>query len=153
MIPMTTQVRLFGQIVERRAGWSRWAVAAAAYALVVGAVSVAQALPDALGGESAASVRVILGLIGLVAGLVLWLLPRYELLGWRIAVVWALAQIPVIAWNEYGSATHQCFEIAIGISSRSTHNGVVTSASQLGVNLLAFVLLGIYEAQKRRLVG
>jgi hypothetical protein len=93
-------------------------------------------------GRSA--VRVALGLFGVVAGLVLWTQPNREVLGWRLALLWALAQLPVVAWNEHGSATLQLLELPLALSSKTTVNGEVTSASEFGVNLVAVVLAGIY---------
>jgi hypothetical protein len=120
----------------------------AAYVLVVGSASATTYLPDALGGEPAAQVRVALGLLGTVAGLILWTQPAREVLGWRLAMLWALGQIPVFAWNEYGSATLQLLHIPIAFSERMTLNGEVTSYSQFGVNVLGVVLAAICE--KRR---
>jgi hypothetical protein len=147
---ISTQARLFGQIRQRPAAWSRLALAGATYALVVGAASAALALPDAIDGEAAAAVRVVLGLLGTLAGLILWTQPRYELLGWRLATLWALAQIPVIAWNEDGSATRQLLEIPLSVSSRTTVNGEVTSATEYGINLVAIALVAIYVKLQRQ---
>lgn len=142
---MTANPGLVERFQERAASWSRLGIVFAAYALVVGAVSLALYLPDALGGEVSAAIRAILGLLGLAAGVVLWTQPAREVLGWRLALLWALAQIPVIAWDEYGSATLQLLEVPLSVTERTTVNGEVTSYSEYGVNIVGIVLAAIYS--------
>jgi hypothetical protein len=150
---MATTFGVIGRLHERSAPWGRVGTVAAAYALMVGAASLVAYLPDALGGESAAVVRVSLGVIGTLAGLILWLKPARAALGWRLALIWAALQIPVIAWNEYGNATLQLLEIPLKLSQRTTYNGVVTSYSELGINLLACLLAGIYGSKLSEATG
>jgi hypothetical protein len=135
---------LLGRIQARSASWSRLAIVFSTYALVVGAASFALYLPDALDGETPAVVRAALGVLGFSAGVVLWTRPTREVLGWRLALLWALAQIPVIAWSEYGSATLQLIEIPLSFTERTTVNGEVTSYSEFGINIVGIALAAIY---------
>lgn len=141
---MTANPGLVERFQARAASWRRLATIFAAYALLVGAVSLALYLPDALGGEASAVVRAILGVLGLAAGVVLWTQPAREVLGWRLALLWAIAQIPVIAWDEYGSATLQLLEVPLSFTERTTVNGEVTSYSEYGVNIVGIILAAIY---------
>jgi hypothetical protein len=140
---MVSNIGLADRVQGHGVSWGRFGFVVAAYVLVVGAASVTTYLPAALGGEPAALVRVALGLLGTVAGVVLWTQPAREVLGWRLAMLWALGQIPVFAWNEYGSATLQLLHVPLAFSERITANGEVTSYSQFGVNVLAVILAAI----------
>jgi hypothetical protein len=146
---------LFGRINERTSVWSTKAIAAAAYALAIGGLSIAVNAADALDGSAPALGRAALGMVGLAAGVVLWLRKDLEVVGWRLALIWALIQIPIVAWDQDGSVTTQIVRFPLMASSETTVNGVVTAASEFGVNLLAIALAGIYgklqtEAVTRR---
>lgn len=129
---------------ERKSAWSTKAVLAAAYALAIGSLSIAVNAADAADGSAPALGRAALGLVGLAAGVVLWTRKDQEVLGWRLALVWALLQIPVVAWDADGSVTTQIIRFPLMASSEIRVNGVVTSASEFGINLLAVALAGLY---------
>jgi hypothetical protein len=131
---------------QRAATMGRGLSLLGAYAVVVGALSVAINLGAAVGGETPAVGRAILGAWGLAAGLLLWSGRRYGLDGRAAILLWAIAQIPVIAWNTHGGITTQIFTVPASVSSRTTVNGVVTSSWQYGINL-AGVALAIWAAR------
>jgi hypothetical protein len=133
-----------GRFNERTSSWSSKAMAAAAFALVIGGLSVAVNAADAIDGSVPALGRAALGLFGFAAGVVLWMRKDLEVVGWRMALLWAVLQIPVIAWDQDGSVTTQIVRFPLMTSSETTVNGVVTSASEFGVNILAVILAGIY---------
>lgn len=136
------------RLSERGAAWSRAAMLAAAYPLVVGGASVAVNATDAIDGSLPALGRAVLGLIGVAAGIVLWTRKDQEVFGWRLALVWALIQIPIVAWDKDGSITTQLIRFPLMASSETRVNGVVTSSSELGINLVAIFLAGVYARQQ-----
>jgi hypothetical protein len=115
---------------------SRKVIYVAAYAGIVGAASVVMNLGDAGSGEVPALGRVLLGLVGVAAAALLWTKPR---IGWLIALAWAVVQIPYIAWTTDGSPTSQVLYLPLSVTSQNTVNGVVTSYSEFGVNLIGIV--------------
>ena len=129
---------------ERKSAWSTKAAVAAGYALAIGGLSIALNAADAVDGSVPALGRAALGLVGLAAGVVLWTRKDQEVLGWRLALIWALLQVPVIAWDADGSVTTQVLRFPLMASSETRVNGVVTSASEFGINLIAVVLAGVY---------
>ncbi|HEX5163925.1 MAG TPA: hypothetical protein VFV93_00910 [Thermomicrobiales bacterium] len=110
----------------------------AAGAALIGAASFALNIGDGLSGEIPALGRALLGLVGLAGGALLWLRPR---LGWNVALLWAIFQIPFIAWNTDGSVTSQLIDFPLSMSSSTTVNGVVTSYSEFGINLIGVALV------------
>jgi hypothetical protein len=112
----------------------------ATYAVVVGALSVAFNLDEALAGEVPGICRIILGLWGLIGGILVWTGRRLGIDGWQMVLIWAVLQIPFIAWNTQGSPTTQLLEFPLTVSERTTVNGEVTSYSEFGVNLVGVVL-------------
>jgi hypothetical protein len=142
-----------GRINERASAWSTKAMLAAGYALAVGGASIAINAPDAVDGSVPALGRVALGLVGLAAGIVLWTRKDLEVVGWRLALIWALLQIPVIAWDTDGSVTTQVIRFPLMASSETRVNGVVTSASEFGVNVLAIILAGVYSRLQTEVTG
>ncbi|MEX1158449.1 MAG: hypothetical protein WEC79_05915, partial [Thermomicrobiales bacterium] len=109
----------------------------AGYAALVGAASFALNIGDGFGGEAPAMGRALIGLVGVAGGALLWSRPR---LGWNIVLLWAMLQIPFIAWNTDGSVTSQILDFPLSVSSSSSVNGVVTSFSEYGVNLIGVAL-------------
>ena len=105
----------------------REALILAAIAALLGALSVAANLGDALGGSGPALGRAALGVLGVVAGVWLWRQPRR---GWWLALAWALLQIPVYAWTPDGSPTLQVVSFPLAATSQVTENGRVTAYSQ-----------------------
>jgi hypothetical protein len=89
--------------------------------------------------------RVALGLLGVAAGVVFWLQPPR---GWVLYMAWALIQIPVYAWRPEGSPTTQVLSFPLSATSSTDVNGVVTSYSEIGINLVG-VILAIWLAQRR----
>jgi hypothetical protein len=110
----------------------------AAGAALIGAASFALNIGDGLGGEAPAMGRALLGLVGVASGALLWLRPR---IGWNVALLWAVLQVPFIAWNTDGSITSQLIDFPLSMSSSTTVNGVVTSYSEFGINLIGVALV------------
>lgn len=109
----------------------------AAYAALVGAASFVLNAGDAFGGEVPALGRMILGAVGIAGGALLWTRPR---MGFDVVLAWAVLQIPFIAWTTDGSATTQLIDFPLSVSSSTTVNGVVTSFSEYGINLIGVAL-------------
>jgi hypothetical protein len=109
----------------------------ACYAALVGAASFALNVTGGLGGEVPALGRALIGLVGVAGGALLWSRPR---IGWLVVLAWAVVQIPFIAWNTEGSVTTQLIDFPLSVSSSTTVNGVVTSFSEYGINLVGVVL-------------
>lgn len=110
----------------------------AAYALVAGAASVVMNLGDLAEGEVVAIVRGALGLVGIVAGLLVWTLRSP--FGWQLLAAWALAQVPFIAWSVDGNVTQQMWDILLGFSTSTTVNGEITSSEKYGLNGVGIIL-------------
>ncbi len=109
----------------------------AAYAAFVGAASFALSVGDAFGGEFPALGRMMIGLIGVAGGALLWTRPR---MGFDVVLIWAMLQIPFIAWNTGGSITSQLIDLPLSVSNSTTVNGAVTSFNEFGINLIGVVL-------------
>lgn len=133
------------QISESTVERSSRLMIVAAYAALVGAASFALNIGDGFGGEIPALGRALLGLVGVAGGALLWTRPR---LGWSVILAWAIVQIPFIAWNTGGSITTQLIDFPLSASSSTTLNGVVTSYSEYGINLIG-VALAIVVARWR----
>lgn len=115
---------------------SRKLVYVASFTGLVGAVSFVLNAPGALDGEVPALGRALLGLIGAIAATLLKARPRQ---GWLVALVWAAVQVPFIAWDTAGSPTAQVLYLPLALSSTTSVNGVVTSSSAIGLNLIGLV--------------
>jgi hypothetical protein len=122
----------------------------AACAVVVGAISAAINVSDAIDGQVPAIGRLLLGLWGLGAGLLLWTGRRAGLDGWTAVLIWSIAQLPVIAWNTEGNITKQLIEYPLSASSETTVNGVVTESSEYGINLVGVALVAWASALRER---
>ncbi len=109
---------------------------------VIGTVSVATNLSGALDGGVPSACRAALGAVGVLAGVLLWLRPD---LGWRLGWLWALVQIPIYAWSPDGSPTAQALSIPLSFTSKATMNGVITSYSALGINLVGIILFVVFQ--------
>jgi hypothetical protein len=112
----------------------------ASYALIVGAISVVQDLDGIADGEVPATIRLVLGVVGVAAGLLVWTLRRVGIDGWQVLMVWCVAQVPFIAWSVEGNALRQLWDVLLGVSSEATVNGVVTSSEHYGLNAVGIVL-------------
>lgn len=109
----------------------------AGFAALAGAASFAINVGDGFGGEMPAMGRALIGLVGVAAGALLWTRPR---IGWTIVLAWAMLQIPYIAWNTDGSVTTQLIDFPLSASSSHSVNGVITSYSEYGINLIGVAL-------------
>ena len=103
----------------------------------MGAASTIAYVGPAVGGNVPDLCRALLGVLRLAAALVLWLEPRT---GWLLAQVWAVIQIPVVAWNTDGSPTLQILSLPLAATSQTSVNGQITSYSQIGINLVGVIL-------------
>lgn len=120
----------------------------ATYALVMGAISVVVALGGIADGETVAITRAALGLVGVAAGVLVWTLRRAGIDGWQLLMVWAVAQVPFVAWSVDGNALRQVWDVLLGFSSETTVNGVVTSSEQYGLNAIG-IGLAIWTSRTR----
>ena len=120
----------------------------AGYAVVVGAVSALLGAGGILDGETPAIGRTVIGLLGVTGGALLWTRPQR---GGLICLVWAVLQIPYVVWNLDGSPTTQLIEVPLSASSTTSRNGVITSESAIGINLVG-VALAILAAKVRSLL-
>ena len=135
----TTRQALAAAAARSAARRGREALILAAIAALLGALSVAANLGDALGGSGPALGRAALGVLGVVAGVWLWRQPRRG---------WWLLQIPVYAWTPDGSPTLQVVSFPLAATSQVTENGRVTAYSQVGINLVG-VALALWLLQRR----
>jgi hypothetical protein len=113
----------------------------ATYALVVGAISVVRNLGGIADGEAPATIRLVLGVVGVAAGVLVWTLRRVGIDGWQALMVWSVAQVLFIAWSVEGNALRQLWDVLLGVSSETTVNGVVTSSEHYGLNAVGIVLV------------
>lgn len=120
----------------------------ATWAIVFGGASVMTNLGGIADGEFVAISRAIIGVWGVMAGLLVWTLRSAGIDGWQALMVWAIVQLPVIAWSSAGSPTTQLFDFPLGVTSSTTVNGVQTQFEQYGVNLVA-VALCIWTSKTR----
>jgi len=135
-------------VQQRQAVLGRGLALLAAYAVIIGALSVVINAGPALDGEVPAIIRVLLGLGGMVAGGMLWTGYWAGIDGWMAVMAWSLLQIPVYAWNIDGSPFVQTLEFPISSESTTTVNGEVTSLSEVGINLVG-VFLTIWVVRLR----
>jgi hypothetical protein len=122
----------------------------AAYAVVIGALSVAINAGGAIDGEVPSLVRLALGMWGVGAGWLLWSGQRVGIDGWRAVMIWSLIQIPLYAWNTEGSPFVQVLEFPAAFSSQTTINGEITESTKMGVNLLGIALVAWTSSTRER---
>ena len=103
---------------------------------LIGAVSIISNAPDAMSGSVSAGGRVVVGMLGLAAAVLMRLHPAN---GWLLAMAWALMQIPFYAWSPDGGVTAQALQLPLTITSSTSVNGQLTSYTSMGVNLAGFV--------------
>jgi hypothetical protein len=108
--------------------------------LAIAVVAAAAVISDgraALEGGPALS-RTLLGVLGLLAAA---LGPRF--LGWPLACLWALIQLPYYAWSiDSGSPTAQSiFKVPFTFSLTSTFSGHVVSYTAVGINLVGVLFM------------
>jgi hypothetical protein len=123
------------------------------YAVVVGGVTFMVNAGAAAGGEAQAMSRAILGLVGVAGGVFAWTLRAGPISGWHVLMAWALVQIPVFAWSPAGSPTLQIVALPLGMTSSVEVNGVLTSYSEIGVNLVGVVLAAVLSKQRMAFTG
>jgi hypothetical protein len=104
--------------------------------MLTAALTVFTSMPDFAGDPVPALGRVLLGLGGIVASVALWTGRRLGLSAWQACRIWALLQIPFVAWTQTGgSPTEQFLVIPVTVTEMRTVNGEVTSFVAYGVNL------------------
>ncbi len=106
-----------------------WAVVASGLGIVLNA-------GDAMDGEIWAISRILLGLIGLAAGVVFGSGRNYGKDGLFAILAWGVLQIPSYASVPDGNVTKQLFDAFLGSTSETRVNGEITSFSQAGINLV-----------------
>ena len=130
-------------VVESR---PRHVVYAAGYAAIVGALSVILAVLGIADGETPATGRAMLGVIGVVGAYLLWTRPK---IGWIVLLAWAALQIPYVAWNTDGSPLAQALYFPLTVSSSTTVNGEITKYSEFGINLVGVVLVFVFAKWRK----
>ncbi|MFM9943575.1 MAG: hypothetical protein ACKVP7_29260 [Hyphomicrobiaceae bacterium] len=72
--------------------------------------------------------------------------------GWRLALVWAIIQIPIFAWSPDGSPNVQALVANLGVNHETKVNNQITSYGQYGLNIVGLLLAwGIRHFSPRRL--
>jgi hypothetical protein len=137
------------QLTERRTAL----VVLSLYAIVVGALTFLVDIGAALDGSAPAMSRAVLGLVGIVGGVLAWTFRHTPVSGWHILMFWAIVQIPVFAWSIDGSPTLQIISLPLSATSTTTINGVVTSHSEIGVNVAGIILAGVLSRQRAAFAG
>ena len=137
--------------LQARAGELRKGLTALAiYAVLIGAASIALAANSLLDGETLGVSRTIIGAWGVFAGLLLWSGRTVMIDGWQAIVIWCIAQLPVYASQEDGNLFRQVFDVPMSAQSSTVVNGEMTQFSQVGINLVAVVLLVVaYRLRER----
>ena len=87
------------------------------------------------------------GALGMAAAI---LLVKRPPLGWRLAMAWAVIQIPVYAWSPEGSPTAQALTFHLGMTDSRHVNGQLVSYSQTGINLVGVILAAWLYAWRDR---
>lgn len=64
---------------------------------------------------------------------------------------WEVVQIPLYAWKPDGNPTKQLFDGVMGMTDRTTVNGVVTDFSQVGVNVVGIIIVTWAARSRERL--
>jgi hypothetical protein len=118
------------------------------YAIIVGALTFLIDIGAVLDGSAPAMSRAVLGLVGIAGGVFAWTFRQSPVSGWHILMLWAIVQIPVFAWSIDGSPTLQIISLPLSATSTTTINGVVTSHSEVGVNIVGIILAGVLSRQR-----
>ena len=120
-------------------------IIASGLAALIGGASIVTNVSGAFAGEVPSMGRALLGLIGVAAGVLLWVRPA---LGWRLGWFWALAQIPVFAWTVSGSPTAQWLNLPLAVTNKTTINGEVTSYLAIGINVVGIILFVVFQRMR-----
>jgi hypothetical protein len=137
------------QLAERRTAL----IILSLYAILVGGLTFLVDIGAALDGSVPALSRSILGLVGITGGVFAWTFRQAPVSGWGILMLWAIVQIPVFAWSIDGSPTLQIISLPLSATSTTTINGVVTSHSEIGVNVAGIILAGVLSRQRVAFAG
>ena len=154
---MATNARdaqLEADLAAARGSNNRQALILAGVIGLIGAVSAVGSASEIAGGQAVSSIAVagqgLLGILGLASAALLILRPRQ---GWVLAMAWALIQIPFYAWTPDGSPTAQVLSLPITMSESSKVNGVLTSYSAIGINLVGVIFAAWLRAWRSRFVA
>ena len=112
-----------------------------AWVVVASALSIVLNLADAVEGDGPAISRIVLGIIGLAAGTLFWSGRNYGKDGLYAILAWGVLQIPFYASAPDGNYTKQLFDAFLGATSETRVNGEITDYSQVGINLVAIVVV------------
>ena len=110
-------------------------------ALAIAAIAAATLYFDASGalaGKIPQLGRSVVAIVGLIAALLIGLGNN---VGWVVAMVWAIVQIPVFAWTVDGSPNVQALSFPFGFTHSAKVNDQVTSYSEIGINVAALIFL------------
>lgn len=117
---------------------ARKALILAAVVGLIGAATVVNNLSDLMAGSVPGIGRVIVGMLGVAAAVLMRLQPRN---GWLLAMAWAVVQIPFYAWSPDGAATAQAVQIPLTMTNSSRVNGQLVSYTSFGVNVAGVIFL------------
>ena len=120
-----------------RQGDRRKAYMLAAFIGIVAFASIVGDSFGALAGGVPAMGRVAVGILGVVAAVLLY---RQPALGWRLAMVWAIVQVPVFAWSPDGSLTSQVLQIPLTLTNSTRVNGEIVSYTSIGIDLFGAIM-------------
>jgi hypothetical protein len=141
--------QLEAELAAERQKADRKALVIAGIIGLIGAASAVTYGSDAINGSVVGTGRVLVGLLGVAAALMLRLQPGN---GWLLAMAWALIQIPVYAWSPEGSPNVQALSLPLVMTNSTRLNGEVVSYLSVGVNLAGVVLAVVLKAFKSALV-
>jgi hypothetical protein len=104
--------------------------------LLVAGLSVICFAGPALHGDPSAIGRGALGVLGMLAG---GLFPSRPAVGWRLAQLWALLQIPFVAWGTDGALTTQVVSLPVTLYRATAVDYQAAPYSAFGINFVGLL--------------
>lgn len=120
----------------------------AAAAVIIGAIGVVLSVPDAIDGEWTGIASLIVGLLGIAAGLMIWTGTNAGtgLDGMNLGVLWALALVPYVHIFDRDAGTDMTYPLPdfgaiFSFGSSTSVNGQVVQEEIWGIGFLGVILL------------
>jgi hypothetical protein len=120
----------------------------AAAAVIIGAIGAVLSVPDALDGEWTGVAALIVGLLGIAAGLMIWTGANAgsALDGMNLGVLWALSLVPYIHIFDRDAGTDMTYPLPdfgaiFSFGSSTSVNGQVVQEEIWGIGFLGVILL------------
>ena len=135
------------ELEASRQGDRRKAYLLAAFIGIVAFASIVGDSFGALAGSVPAMGRVAVGILGVVAAVLLYRKPG---LGWRLAMAWAIVQVPIFAWSPDGSLTSQVLQIPLTLTNSTKVNGEIVSYTSIGIDLVGAIMVFWLRAWRYR---